>query len=57
MKKQERKVYLVPQLVVVEFKTEKGYADSKGLGLIVGKGSKDLEGREDGGDWGDGSWF
>ena len=60
MENQQKKQYEVPQLTVVTFKTERGFAESgpKSLGLSSGKGNKSVEDREDGGNWGgsDG-WF
>ena len=60
MENQQKKQYEVPQLTVVTFKTEQGYATSgpNSLGMGSGKGSKSLEDRQDGGNWGgtDG-WF
>lgn len=57
--KSQKKQYEVPQLTVVTFKMETGYAESgKKLGLAGGKGSKSLEDRQDGGNWGDSDgWF
>ena len=54
---EKKKTYEAPELTVVTFKTEKGYATSgEPLGLSEGHGKKSIEDRQDGGNWGDGSW-
>ena len=59
METKTRKQYEAPQLTVVTFKTEQGYANSQPkLSLSNGTGSKSLEGRENGGNWGNSDgWF
>lgn len=61
MKTTKKKKYEVPTLTAVIFKTEQGFAESIGkLGLTSLDGSKTLEGRTNGGNWGgtsDDSWF
>lgn len=59
MENQEKKPYDAPQLTVVTFKMEMGYAGSvKSLGLSGGSGRKSLEDRQDGGNWGNSDgWF
>lgn len=57
-----KKDYEAPQLTVVEFRTECGYANSTPakyqLGLSSGRGQKSLEDRTDGGNWGNSDgWF
>ena len=55
----KKRIYEAPQMAVATVKTEQGYANSQ-LGLLAlsiqicneGKGSKFLENRTDGGDWG-----
>lgn len=59
-----KRKYLAPELTVVSFRTECGYALS-GLDLLVlglkfgsDNGSDNVESRSDGGNWGgDGGWF
>lgn len=58
----DKRFYEAPQLTVVTFKTERGYALSNGeLSLFSSNpeyGNEDLEDRQDGGNWGgDGGWF
>ena len=55
-----KRKYLAPELTVVSFRTECGYAlsglDLSELGLKFG--SDNVESRSDGGNWGgDGGWF
>ncbi|MBO4586808.1 MAG: hypothetical protein J5677_03200 [Bacteroidales bacterium] len=61
MTEKKKKVYKTPLLSVVEFKMELGYAESgprRTLGLSSGHGDSNLEGRNDGGNWGNSdSWF
>ena len=59
MENGQKKQYQVPQLTVVTFKTELGFAGSGDkLGLSAGKGAKSLEDRQNGGNWGDSDgWF
>ena len=59
-----KRKYLAPELTVVSFRTECGYAlsglDLSELGLKFGSdnGSDTVESRSDGGNWGgDGGWF
>lgn len=59
-----KRKYLAPELTVVSFRTECGYAlsglDLSELGLKFDSdnGSDDVESRSDGGNWGgDGGWF
>ena len=65
MDNQHKKKYEAPALTVVTFKVEKGFADSGGIlrflalsELLSADGSKDLEYREDAGNWGNNDgWF
>ena len=59
-----KRKYLAPELTVVSFRTECGYAlsglDLSELGLKFSSdnGSDNVESRSDGGNWGgDGGWF
>ncbi len=55
----KKKQYEAPQLTVVTFKAESGFAQSTPmLGLCEGFGQETLEERNDGGNWGNSSeWF
>ena len=48
--------YDAPIVDVIDIEMEQTIAASLGLG-DNGKGSEDLEGRNDGGNWGDGGWY
>lgn len=52
-----KEYYLAPEASVVEFRMECGILEASGLGIDSSNGSKETEGRQDGGDWGDGSWY
>lgn len=61
----EKKAYESPQLTVVTFKAELGYASSltfllalSSIAAAIEQSSQSLESREDGGNWGgSGGWF
>lgn len=57
----EKKAYEKPQLIIVTFKTEHGYAFSsfaEMLGFAPDYGDEQLESRTDGGNWGgSGEWI
>lgn len=49
----KKKDYQAPQLTVVLFRSERGYASSPfALGLVEHQGSKNIEQREESGFWG-----
>lgn len=60
----EKRPYEAPQLTVVTFRTERGYAGSELLRTLAlsfaiaeqGNGSQLLESREAGGSWGGNDW-
>ena len=54
--RKEKQLYVSPDTKVICVKMEHVIAGSLGLG-DNGKGSEDLEGRNDGGNWGDGGWY
>lgn len=53
----KKQLYNTPVTEIVELGFETGLLQTSGLGVGSGNGSQNIEGREDGGSWGNGGWY
>jgi len=52
------RIYSAPETQITEVRFEKDLlVATGGLGVGSGNGSKNVEGRQDGGSWGNGDWY